>query len=287
MPKIALYLTRIRRKWSWMNWKAEMRQNSWQSLKHAKLNLTYPVRTKRLRPNEALRFLRTQSTMKRKRMSIRAQELCEEGGGLDSHSPSHSALIPSKPHGFCGCCKAPRKKKAEVQSSGAVWTGRRAWAVVTVPFFPLSLAIRLHFLWTQSTMKRKRMSVRALELCEQGGARRAWALTPHPALPLSLISCTVSVGVKHHERKKRCLSSICTAYSSYLFNMYITFSHIYVCHRGIQCIRSVFISYNEARVDQRNKVIIIRPFVIVYTDTRPPTQPPHTQDNKHGLLIVK
>ena len=67
-----------------------------------------------------LRFLRTQSTMKRKRMSIRAQELCEEGGGLGCHSPSHSAPIPSKPHGFCGCCKAPRKKKAEVQSSGAV-----------------------------------------------------------------------------------------------------------------------------------------------------------------------
>ena len=69
--------------------------------------------------------------------------------------------------------------------------------------------------------------------------------------------------------------------------MYSTFSHIHFCHRGIQCIRSVFISYSETSVDQRNKVMIIGPFVIVCTDTRPPTQPPHTQDSKLGLLIVK
>ena len=44
------------------------------------------------------------------------------------------------------------------------------------------------------------------ELCEEGGGQ--WALIPYPIFSLSLINHTVSMDVKHHERRRRRTSKL-------------------------------------------------------------------------------
>ena len=151
--------------------------------------------------------------------SRRAQELCESRSGRPVLS------VPNEPYGFCG--RKARLNWTELRSCVKVevavlcspslislmvsvdvkqnWTqylraqelceSRRGRPVLPGPNKPYGFCGRKATLnWTQY--------LRAQELCEQRGGR-AWALIPHPILPPSLISLTVSVDVKHNERRQR------------------------------------------------------------------------------------
>ena len=86
---------------------------------------------------------------KRKRR-FRVQELCEQGGGPRLALILHHILPPSLvSHAVSADVKHQEKNKFKAR---AVSGGRLAWTLISHPILSQSLAIRLRFLWTQSTM---------------------------------------------------------------------------------------------------------------------------------------
>ena len=83
-------------------------------------------------PNKSYGFCgRTAAWKEKKSVCIRAQELCEQGRGLGSHSLSHSSPVPNKSYGFCGRTAAWKMKKSVCVS---------AWALIySLSHFPPSL----------------------------------------------------------------------------------------------------------------------------------------------------
>ena len=118
---------------------------------------------------------------------LRAQELCESRRGRPV-LPG-----PNKPYGFCG--RKATLNWTHYLRAQELCESRRGRPVLPGPNKPYGFCGRKATLnWRQY--------LRAQELCEQRGGR-AWALIPHPILPPSLISLTVSVDVKHNERRQR------------------------------------------------------------------------------------
>ena len=88
-----------------------------------------------------------------KKKKVRAQELCEVGGGLGSHSLSHSFPVPSHTVTESVDAKHYVKKRFRAQELCEQGSGPRL--LIPYPTLPPSLAIR-----TQSTKKRKHSELR-------------------------------------------------------------------------------------------------------------------------------
>ena len=108
----------------------------------------------------------------------------EVGLGSHSHIPFFPT-VPNKLYGFCGR-KAPGKKKTRGQSSGAVWTGRWAWALNSLSHYFLVPDIKPYMVSVDvKHQERRRQEVRAQELCGQGGG--PGLSIPYPIISSSLI----------------------------------------------------------------------------------------------------
>ena len=108
--------------------------------------------------------------------------------GLSSHPLPHSSPDPNKPYGFCGrvvSVSEPRSCVNKEVDLGSFFLSLSS----TVPNKPYGFCGR-------------KVSVSELRSCVNGEVGWARALIPHPILPPFLISHTVNVNVKHHQRKK-------------------------------------------------------------------------------------
>ena len=84
-------------------------------------------------------------------------------------------------------------------SSGAVWTGRLAWALIPSPVLPPSL---ISLTVSVDVKHRERRRYRRSEL--RSCVNRDWALIPYPILTPGQVKHTVSVdAIKQHERRGR------------------------------------------------------------------------------------
>ena len=107
---------------------------------------------------------------------------------LGSYSLSLSSTVPNKPYGFCGRVVSVSEPRSCVNKEVDLGSFSLSLSS-TVPNKPYGFCGRV-------------VSVSDSRSCVNVEVGWARALIPHPILPPFLISHTVNVNVKHHERKK-------------------------------------------------------------------------------------
>ena len=136
-----------------------------------------------------------------KKCPLRAQDLCEQGGG-----PRFSLPIPfSRPSLISPTVSVDvqhhERRKPLCHIPEAVWTGRSVWTVIAYPIYFSPIPNKPYgFCGRKAPRKKEETQPSEIRSCVKTG-RWTWALTPCSIIPPSLISHAVSVEVQHHERR--------------------------------------------------------------------------------------